>query len=55
MEHFAEYFVIVNIEKIDGVETPIIDQQWLEDADVAANYVWADEDKTVLKKKEQEL
>lgn len=55
MENFAFYSVIVSIEIIDGKETPIIEQIPLEKVDVQQNYVWADEDKTILKKKEQEL
>jgi hypothetical protein len=55
MENFNEYTVIVAVEVIDGEDTPIIEQQLLEESDVAENYVWADEEQSVLKKKSQEL
>lgn len=52
MEKFNNYSVVVSIEVIDGVDTPIIDTITLEENDVKVNYEWVDEDKTILKKKD---
>jgi hypothetical protein len=55
MEKFENYLVIVAVETIEGVETPIVETQTLEESDALNNYEWADEDKTILKKKGLEL
>jgi hypothetical protein len=54
-EIWSEYQVIVGIENEHGDEYPVIESMLLEAADVAENYVWADEEQTILKKKDVQL
>jgi len=55
MEKFENYLVIVGVEKIGRTEMPIVETQTLEESDVINNYEWADEDETILKKKDLQL
>lgn len=55
MEEFDTYLVITGIENIDGVDTPIIEPIELGTIDVRENYVWADEEKTILKHKDSDI
>lgn len=50
-EKFREYSVIVNIEKDNDEEYPIIESMMLSDEDVLYNYEWADAEQTLLKPK----
>ncbi len=56
MEKFENYLVVVGVEKTEnGGELPLVETQTLEESDALNNYEWADEDKTILKKKGLEL
>ena len=56
MEKFENYLVVVGVEKTEnGGELPLVETQTLEESDALNNYEWADEDKTILKKKVLEL
>jgi hypothetical protein len=56
MEKFDNYLVIVGVEKTEnGGELPLVETQTLEILDRVDNYEWADEDKTILKKRGLEL
>lgn len=52
MENVKSCIVLVDIENIDGEDTPIIEQQFLEEQDIDANYEWVDEEKTIMKRKD---
>lgn len=55
MENLKEYLVIVDLIVVDGEEMPVVETQFLDDLDVQQDYVWADEEQTILKPKGLEL
>jgi hypothetical protein len=54
-ESFQDFQVVVAVETEDNVNYPVVETQQLNPADVAANYDWADEDHTLIKKKDMQL
>jgi len=55
MKNVKSFLVIIDVEEIDGENTPIIEPQLLEESDFEANYEWADEEKTIIKRKDFDL
>lgn len=53
MDIFEKHLVIIGYETVDGEEMPIVEEQMLEESDVRDNYEWADEEKTILRLKEE--
>ena len=55
MEKVKNYYVIIGIEKVNRKDMPIIELIPLEVSDREANYTWADEDETILRRNELQL
>ena len=54
-ESFQDFQVVVAVETEDNVSYPVVEVQQLDPTDVAVNYDWADEDHTLIKKKDMQL